>query len=79
MSWDIFKQNILNVVTNAETIKSTDEVADLYAKEYDAAIKRGSDNLFQSKMKTGNIESLKLFIKLALDAGVSQKQYKIYK
>jgi LAS superfamily LD-carboxypeptidase LdcB len=74
MSWDIFKQNILNVVTNAETIKSTDEVADLYAKEYDAAIKRGSDNLFQSKMKTGNIESLKLFIKLALDAGVSQKE-----
>ena len=33
MSWDIFKQNILNVVTNPETIKSTDEIADLYAKE----------------------------------------------
>lgn len=74
MSWDIFKQNILNVVTNPETIKSTDEIADLYAKEYDAAIKRGSDNLFQSKMKTGNVESLKLFIKLAFDNGVSQKE-----
>jgi hypothetical protein len=74
MSWDIFKQNILNVATNPETINSTDSIAELYANEYDAAIKRGSDNLFQSKMKTGNIESLKLFIKLALDNGVSQKE-----
>jgi hypothetical protein len=74
MSWDIFKQNILNVVTNPETINSTDSMAELYANEYDSAIKRGSDNLFQSKVKTGNIESLKLFIKLALDNGVSQKE-----
>jgi len=74
MSWDTFKQNILDVVTNPETIKSTDEIADLYAKEYDAAIKRGSDNIFQSKMKTGNVDSLKLFIKSALDIGVSQKE-----
>ena len=74
MSWDIFKQNILNVVTNPETIKSTDEIADLYAKEYDAAIKRGSDNIFQSKMKTGNVDSLKLFIKSAMDIGISQKE-----
>lgn len=74
MSWDTFKQNILDVVTNPETIKSTDEIADLYAKEYDAAIKRGSDNIFQSKMKTGNVDSLKLFIKSAFDIGVSQKE-----
>jgi LAS superfamily LD-carboxypeptidase LdcB len=74
MSWDTFKQNILDVVTNPETTKSTDEIADLYAKEYDAAIKRGSDNIFQSKMKTGNVDSLKLLIKSALDIGVSQKE-----
>ena len=74
MSWDTFKQNILDVVTNPETIKSTDEIADLYAKEYDAAIKRGSDNIFQAKMKTGNVDSLKLFIKSALDIGTSQKE-----
>lgn len=74
MSWDIFKQNILSVVTNPESINSTDSVADLYAKEYDAAVKRGNDNLFQSKVKVGNVETLKLFIKSALDAGVSQKE-----
>jgi len=74
MSWDIFKQNILNVVTNPESINSMDSVAELYAKEYDAAVKRGSDNLFQSKVKVGNVDSLKLFIKSALDTGVSQKE-----
>jgi len=74
MSWDIFKQNILSVVTNPETINSTDTIADLYATEYDAAIKRGADILFQSKMKTGNVQSLKLLIKSALDGGVSQKE-----
>ena len=74
MSWEVFKQNILNVVTNPESINSTDTVADLYATEYDAAIKRGADILFQSKMKTGNVQSLKLLIKSAMDSGVSQKE-----
>ena len=74
MSWNIFKENILNVVTNPESINSTDSVAELYAKEYDAAIKRGADILFQSKMKTGNVQSLKLLIKSAMDNGVSQKE-----
>ena len=74
MSWEVFKQNILNTVTNPESISSTDAVADLYATEYDAAIKRGADILFQSKMKTGNVQSLKLLIKSALDGGVSQKE-----
>jgi len=73
MSWEVFKENILNVVTNPESINSTDTVADLYATEYDAAIKRGADVLFQSQMKVGNVQSLKLLIKSALDAGVSQK------
>jgi LAS superfamily LD-carboxypeptidase LdcB len=74
MSWEIFKQNILNTVTNPESINSTDTVADLYATEYDAAVKRGADILFQSKMKTGNVQSLKLLIKSALDNGISQKE-----
>lgn len=74
MSWEVFKQNILNVVTNPESINSTDTIADLYATEYDAAIKRGADILFQSKMKTGNVQSLKLLIKSAMDSGVSQKE-----
>jgi hypothetical protein len=74
MSWDVFKQNILRVVTNPESINSTDTIADLYATEYDAAIKRGSDNLFQSKIKNGNVDTLKLFIKSALDGGITQKE-----
>ena len=54
MSWEVFKQNILNVVTNPESISSTDTIADLYAKEYDAAIKRGADILFQSSKSLYN-------------------------
>ena len=36
MSWETFRENILRVVTNPESIKSTDTIADLYATEYEA-------------------------------------------
>jgi len=74
MSWDIFKQNILNVVTNPETIKSTDEIADLYAKEYDAAIKRGFDTSNGTKVKNGDVASMKQFFLSALQKGLTSTQ-----
>ena len=72
MSWEIFKQNILRVSDNPESINSTDMIADLYAKEYDAAIKRGFDTTHKVTLKKGNVELMRKLFKLALDKGVTQ-------
>lgn len=72
MSWEIFKQNILRVSDNPESINSTDMIADLYAKEYDAAIKRGFDSTHKVTLKKGNVELMKKLFKLALDKGLTQ-------
>lgn len=72
MSWEIFKQNILRVSDNPESINSTDMIADLYAKEYDAAIKRGFDTTHKVTLKRGNVELMKKLFKLALDKGLTQ-------
>ena len=53
MSWETFKQNILRVAQNPEAINDIDVIATAYATEYDAAVKRGKDNLFQAKFKMG--------------------------
>ena len=42
MSWSIFKSNVLRK-TNTDNNNSVDEVAKIWAEEYDAAIKRGKD------------------------------------
>jgi hypothetical protein len=72
MSWEIFKQNILKVSNSPESVNSTDMIADLYAKEYDAAIKRGFDSTHKVTLKRGNVELMKRLFKLALDKGLSQ-------
>ena len=51
MSWEIFKQNILRVANSPEGIPDTDTIANLYANEYDAAIKRGKDSLHQISLQ----------------------------
>jgi hypothetical protein len=72
MSWEVFKQNILRVSDSPESINSTDMIADLYAKEYDAAIKRGFDSTHKVTLKSGNVELMKKLFKLALDKGLTQ-------
>lgn len=72
MSWEIFKQNILRVADNPESINNTDMIADLYAKEYDAAIKRGFDTTHKITLKKGNVELMQKLFKLALDKGLTQ-------
>jgi hypothetical protein len=72
MSWEVFKQNVLRVSDRPETISSTDMIADLYAKEYDAAIKRGFDSTHKISLKSGNVELMKKLFKLALDKGLTQ-------
>jgi LAS superfamily LD-carboxypeptidase LdcB len=74
MSWETFKQNILRIAQNPEAINDIDIIASAYATEYDAAVKRGKDNLFQAKLKTGNSGSLKELFKAAFEKGNSQTQ-----
>ena len=74
MSWEIFKQNILRVADNPESINSTDMIADLYAKEYDAAIKRGFDTTHKVTLKKGNVELMRKMFKLALERGLTSSE-----
>jgi hypothetical protein len=75
MSWEIFKQNILLRANNPGGIPDIDTVAKLYAKEYDAAIKRGFNTLTPpSSVKSGNVETMEQFFKLALQKGLSSTE-----
>ena len=69
MSWQIFKQNILRVANNPESIKDIDTVAKLYAVEYDAAIRRGRDVMHGVSIKRGNIQLMEQLFKAALLKG----------
>jgi hypothetical protein len=71
MSWDIFKQNILNVANNPNGIPDIDTVARAYALEYDAAIKRGHDTINNISVKQGNIDLMQSLFKSALLQGQS--------
>ena len=71
MSWEIFKQNMLRTLNNPESINDIDVVAERWAKEYDAAIKRGFDPINQVTLKRGNVDLMKQLFKLALLKGQS--------
>jgi len=71
MSWQIFKDNILRYANSPESIQDIDTVAKLYATEYDAAIKRGSDTLNHVSIKKGNVDAMESLFKVALLAGQS--------
>lgn len=69
MSWQIFKENIQRIADNPQTIDDIDQIAELYANEYDAAIKRGHDTINGVTLSFGNIESMKQLFKIALENG----------
>jgi hypothetical protein len=74
MSWETFKQNILRVANSPEAISDIDVVAEAYAKEYDAAIKRGFDRQHSIPLISGNVEIMKTLFKAALQKGVNSTQ-----
>ena len=74
MSWQIFKDNILRVSNNVDAINSIEIVADAYAKEYDAAVKRGMDLIHKTKVRNGNVEGMKQFFISALQKGLTSTQ-----
>jgi len=51
MSWQIFKQNLIQFANNPDSINDIDAVAKKWADEYDEAVKRGKDVLNQVSIK----------------------------
>jgi hypothetical protein len=70
MSWSIFKSNVLRN-TNTDNNNSVDEVAKIWADEYDAAIKRGKDLVNLESIQTGNKSIMETLFKVALLNGLS--------
>ena len=73
MSWELFRQNVLRVANAPENINNIDLVAETYAREYDAAVKRGGDTISRIPLTKGNVDSMKQFFKMALEKGLSSK------
>lgn len=74
MSWEIFKNNILAIANNPDQISSIEQVAELYAKEYDNAMKRGRDATHGIAISVGNVELMKQLFISALQKGNTQSQ-----
>ena len=74
MSWETFKQNILRVANNPEGISDINVIAELYAKEYDAAVKRGFDKQHKIPLVNGNVEMMKQLFISALQKGVNSSE-----
>ena len=70
MSWAIFKNNIIS--KSVDTMGDIDVVANLWAKEYDAAVKRGNDSVNFVNVQTGNVPLMEKFFKVALQIGLTQ-------
>lgn len=69
MAWQLFKDNIQRIADNPKNIDDIDQIAALYAMEYDAAIKRGHDTMNGITLAQGNVESMKQLFKIALENG----------
>jgi len=72
MSWSLFKANILRK-TNPNRNPSLDinEVATIWAEEYDACVKRGKDFINFESVQTGNLEIMKTLFRVALLKGLT--------
>lgn len=72
MSWSLFTRNVLRK-TNPNRNPSLDinQVATVWATEYDAAVKRGKDFINLESIQTGNLEIMKTLFRVALLKGVT--------
>ena len=74
MSWQIFKQNVLRVMSNPDAINDIDLVARTLATEYDAAVRRGGDTVNSVALKTGNLQIMEQLFKAALQKGLTSTE-----
>lgn len=73
MSWEVFKQNVLRQVTPGVT--DIDTVANVYATEYDNAIKSGFDTVNKLAVKEStSVELMKSLFKFALQKGMASTE-----
>ena len=72
MSWQQFKDNVLRQVSDGVT--DTDTVANIYATEYDNAIKSGADTINKLSVEQGNVNMMKQLFKAALDKGLDSTE-----
>ena len=72
MSWALFKRNVLRK-TNPNKNPSLDinQVATIWAEEYDACVKRGKDFINLESVQTGNLELMKTLFRVALLKGLT--------
>lgn len=69
MSWQLFKTNIKRRWDRPDTINDIDEVAELWATEYESAIKRGRDSANLVTLQTGNKQGMQTLFRLGLQVG----------
>jgi LAS superfamily LD-carboxypeptidase LdcB len=74
MSWQIFKDNIVRMSDNPDAIPDIDIVAKTYAREYDAAIKRGKDTIEGVSLQKGNVDIMEALFKAALQKGLTSTE-----
>jgi hypothetical protein len=73
MSWDIFKQNIISKSQNPRIIKNSEDMAILYATEYQNCIKRGGDLINKIPLRSGNFDTMVDLFKLSFALGSRSK------
>lgn len=75
MSWNVFKNNVLRYADNPKSIINVDQIANLYAVEYDMAIRRGRDSLHGVSVLNTNlpalIQSFQTSFRIGLNSGSS--------
>lgn len=73
MSWEQFRQNVLNVVSQPENINDIKLVARTYATEYDACIRRGGDLINKIPLIKGDVKSMTEIFERALSNGLNSR------
>ena len=72
MSWSLFKKNILRKTNpNNNPSLNINEVATIWADEYDAVVKRGKDLLNLESVQKGNKDLAKALFQIALLKGLA--------
>jgi hypothetical protein len=70
MSWSLFKSNILRKTNPNRNNNTIDDVAKIWANEYDAVVKRGKDFLNFESVQSGNKQLMETLFKVALLKGL---------
>ena len=69
MSWSLFKSNILRRTNPSVLENSIDDIANIWATEYDSAVKRGNDLVNFISVQNGNVSIMESLFRLALIQG----------